>query len=120
MPNQMVFALVLVAALALFIWSSVRRFSLLRVGKPEDRSNDTSARIRDTLVYAFGQKRVVRKAFGFNHFLLFWSFLILLIANGEFLLKGLNPVLSFISLPAIVHDPTYLIFDVVSLNLLSA
>jgi len=118
MPNPMVFALVLVAAVVLFIWSAVRRFSLLRVGKPEDRFNDIPARIRDTLVYAFGQKRVVRKAFGFNHLLLFWSFLILLIANGEFILKGLNPAISFMSLPAVVHNPIYLIFDLVSLIVL--
>jgi len=36
------------------------------------------------LLYAFGQKRVISKPFGFNHFFLFWGFLILFLSNAEF------------------------------------
>ena len=118
MPNPTVFAIVLFVAVVFFIFSLVRRFSLVTIGKPEDRFNNVPARIRDTFIYAFAQKRVVQKVFGVNHLVLFWSFLILLIANGEFLLKGLNQSLSFASLPAVIHNPIYFAFDVISLIVL--
>jgi len=99
-PNPKIFTIVFVAAILLFVWSCVRRFGLVTVGKPEDRFENFPARIRDTFVYAFAQKRVLQKAFGLNHFILFWSFMVLLLANGEFVLKGLHRSITFMALPA--------------------
>jgi len=114
-PNPKVFTIVFVAAILLFVWSCVRRFSLVTIGKPEDRFDNFPARIRDTFVYAFAQKRVLQKAFGLNHFILFWSFMVLLLANGEFVLKGLHRSITFMALPAVIHNPLYFLFDLVSL-----
>ncbi len=114
-PNPKIFTIVFVAAILLFVWSCVRRFSLVTVGKPEDRFENFPARIRDTFVYAFAQKRVLQKAFGLNHFILFWSFMVLLLANGEFVLKGLHRSITFMALPAAIHNPLYFLFDLVSL-----
>lgn len=114
-PNPKIFTIVFVAAILLFVWSCVRRFSLVTVGKPEDRFENFPARIRDTFVYAFAQKRVLQKAFGLNHFILFWSFMVLLLANMEFVLKGLHRSITFMALPAVIHNPLYFLFDLVSL-----
>ncbi len=114
-PNPKIFTIVFVAAILLFVWSCVRRFGLVTVGKPEDRFENFPARIRDTFVYAFAQKRVLQKAFGLNHFILFWSFMVLLLANGEFVLKGLHRSITFMALPAVIHNPLYFLFDLVSL-----
>jgi len=114
-PNPKIFTIVFAAAVLLFIWSCVRRFSLVTIGKPEDRFDNFPARIRDTFVYAFAQKRVLQKAFGLNHFILFWSFMVLLLANTEFVLKGLHHSITFMALPALIHNPLYFLFDLVSL-----
>ncbi|MHB8104979.1 MAG: (Fe-S)-binding protein, partial [Dehalococcoidales bacterium] len=71
--------------------------------------------------YAFGQKRVVKKPFGINHFVLFWAFMILLISNTEFLLNGLFPdVISFSRLPDGAYFTLTFIFDIMSLLALLA
>ncbi|HEX5773086.1 MAG TPA: electron transfer flavoprotein, partial [Geomobilimonas sp.] len=99
-PNPAIFAPMLIAAGIFFVWSCYRRFSLVTLGRPEDRFQRLDLRIREMLLYAFGQKRVVAKPFGINHFVIFWSFMILLLANGEFLVKGVVPALSLALLPA--------------------
>ena len=67
------------------------------------------------LTYAFAQKRVVQRPFGVNHSLLFWAFLLLALANGEFLLEGLFPSVSLALLPAPLHHALSFVFDAVSL-----
>ncbi len=114
-PNPLIFAAVFLASIILFIWSCVHRFGLVTIGKPEDRFQNVGARIRDTFIYAFVQKRVLQKPFGINHFVLFWSFMALLLANGEFIIHGIFPGLSFSILPTIMYHPLVLLFDLVSL-----
>lgn len=89
-----VFTPLLIASLLFFAWSCYRRFSLVTMGTSEDRFSDPVKRVGEMLLYAFGQKRVMSRPFGFNHCVIFWSFLILLIANGEFLLHGVFPSIS--------------------------
>ncbi len=102
-------------ALALFGWSCYARFRLVARGRPEDRFSNVGQRLRSMLLYAFGQRRVIQRRYGLNHFVIFWAFLILLIANAEFLLNGLAPeAISFANLPAGVHGVLSFVFDVVS------
>ncbi len=120
-PNIALFAVIFVAALAFFIWSSYRRFSLIALGKAENRFNSIGQRIWNMLFYAFGQRRVISRRFGVNHFVLFWCFMILLIANTEFLLHGLFP--DYISLSRLPDGGYYtlaFIFDLVSILALLA
>jgi Fe-S oxidoreductase len=114
-PNPTLFSILLAAALIFFVWSCYRRFSLVTLGKPEDRFDHLGLRIWDMLLYAFGQKRVVEKPFGINHFVIFWSFIILLIANGEFLVRGVFPQLGLSLLPAQIYHALLIAFDIVSL-----
>ena len=115
-PRIALFAVVFVAALAFFGWSCYRRFRLVALGKPDNRFNDVGKRIWSMLFYAFGQRRVVSRPFGINHFVLFWCFIILLIANAEFLFNGLFPdYISLSRLPDGVYYASALIFDLVSI-----
>ena len=88
-PNIIVYAIVFIAAMAFFSWSCYRRFRLVTLGVGKNRFNEIGKRIGNMLIYAFGQRRVVSRPFGINHFVLFWCFLILILANTEFLFNGL-------------------------------
>ncbi|MCM0084118.1 (Fe-S)-binding protein [Geomonas sp. Red32] len=119
-PHYTLFTPLLIASLAFFGWSVYRRFSLLALGQPEQRLDRPFDRLKEMLLYAFAQMRVVKKPFGFNHLVIFWSFLILMLANGEFMVSGVIPSLNFGLLPEGVHRALLLAFDIVSLLTLVA
>ena len=114
-PNTITFSLLFVASMVLFTWSCYKRFGLITIGKSEDRFSHFFKRIWAMLLYAFGQKRVVSRVFGLNHFVIFWSFIILLIANSEFLLHGIFPSISLSNLPEDVYYPVSFILEIISL-----
>ncbi len=115
------FIIVLVLAIAFFFYSCYRRFGLILKGRPENRFNAFFKRFWNMLYFAFGQRRVVSKPFGINHFVLFWAFMILLISNTEFLLNGLAPdVISFARLPDCAYFTLAFIFDIMSVLALLA
>src|SRR4030042_77466 len=116
-----VFIIVLVIAAAFFFYSCYRRFGLVLKGRPDNRFNAFFRRFWNMLYYAFGQRGVVKKPFGVNHFVLFWAFMILLISNTEFLLNGLFPdIISFARLPDGAYFTLVFIFDIMSLLALLA
>ncbi len=114
MANIIAFAIVFVLAVAFFAYSCYRRFGLVLNGRPDNRFNAFFKRFGNMLFYAFGQRRVVKKPFGVNHFVLFWAFMVLLISNTEFLLNGLFPDVSFANLPDGAYFTLVCIFDIVS------
>ena len=115
-PNIVPFAVVFVIAIVFFCWSTFVRFRLVTLGKADNRFNEFGRRFWNMLLYAFGQIRVVSKPFGINHFILFWSFMILLIANAEFLLHGLFPrYIDLALLPSGWYNGLSFVFDLVSL-----
>ena len=119
--NVIAFIVVFIIALLLFGWSVFRRFGLVLRGRPDNRFNAVGRRFFNMLFYAFGQRRVVSRAFGFNHFMLFWAFIVLLIANAEFLLNGLAPeVIDLALLPDGAYFTLSVIFDIVSIIALLA
>ncbi len=123
MSLNLTIIIVFVAAIALFCWSCFWRFRLVLLGRPENRFNDIGKRIRDMLYYAFGQRCTVSHGyrFGLNHLVLFWSFMILLIANTEFLLHGLFPdSISFSLILVSVYHPLALIIEIASILALLA
>ena len=121
MTKQTVFIPLLLTGFGLFAWLSYRRLSLISLGRSENRFDRPAARLLAMLVDAIGQRRVVQRPFGFNHLVIFWSFLILALANGEFLLQGILPGFSLGRLlPAPLHHSLLLAFDLVSLFTLVA
>lgn len=116
-PRSSLFALLLITSLAVFAWGVWRRLSLISLGQPEDRNGS----LGDMFRYAFGQKRVVAKPFGINHFVIFWSFMILMVANTEFILNGLFPrSIKLIMLPFELYVPLAFLIDIASLLALVA
>lgn len=119
-PTPTIFAPILLAAGALFVWSCWKRLSLTALGKPDNRLDNIGQRVVDTLRYAFAQLRVIKKPYGLVHLAIFWCFLVLMIANSEFLLHGLFPQISFSRLPDNIFVPLMQMIDVVSLITLAA
>ena len=119
-PNPTIFTPLLILSLAIFAWGAWKRISLVALGRPEERFDQIGRRIGEMLLYAFGQKRVLAKPFGIDHFIIFWSFIILLIANGEFMLHGVFPAISLELLPQGLYHPLLLVLDIISLLALIA
>jgi Fe-S oxidoreductase len=120
-PNSTIFIPLLIAALAVFAWGCWKRFSLISLGQTEERCDNIGTRIKEMLLYAFGQKRVLAKPFGFNHFVIFWTFIILMVANTEFILNGIFPhYIKLIKLPFELYVPLAFMIDIASLLALVA
>lgn len=120
MIDHRLFTILFLLAAATFAILAWRRLSLISLGQAENRFDRIPARIKEMLLFAFGQKRVVARPFGINHFVIFWSFIILLIANGDFLINGLFPAVSLRLLPDALRGPLMFLFDIVSLLALVA
>jgi len=119
-PNPIIFALSLFVSVFVFCAGCYRRLSLISLGQPEQRLDQPGLRLRQMFLHAFAQKQVVRKNFGFNHAVIFWSFLVLLLANGEFVVNGIFPDFSLALLPKSLHHALLFLFDLVSLFALAA
>lgn len=119
-PTPTIFAPIFIFATALFLYSCWKRLSLTALGRPDQRLDNIGQRIGDTLRYAFAQKRVLAKPSGLIHVAIFWCFLVLMVANTEFLLHGLFPAINFTKLPDSLFMPLMQMIDVVSLITLLA
>ncbi|MGE0157003.1 MAG: (Fe-S)-binding protein [Geobacter sp.] len=119
-PTPTLFAPIFIAATALFLYSCWKRLSLTALGRPDDRLTNIGQRISDTFTYVLAQKRVLAKPSGLIHLAIFWCFLVLMVANTEFLLHGLFPPVSFSKLPDGIFMPLMQMIDVVSLITLIA
>ena len=113
--NQIIYIVLLSASVLAFVASCVGRLELISLGAVEKRSDRPGQRLRRMFSYAFAQKRVLKRPFGVNHSLLFWGFLLLCLANFEFLLDGLFPGISQQMLPGSLYRGLAVIFDAVSL-----
>ncbi|MBJ6749454.1 (Fe-S)-binding protein [Geomonas anaerohicana] len=114
-PNPKLFAVLLLLSASAFVIGCYRRFSLVALGRPEDRLDAPGTRFSRMLRLAFGQQRVLGKPFGMNHFVIFWSFIILAAANAEFLVSGLAPQVSLAALPVPLQHALLFLFDLVSM-----
>ncbi|GFO66704.1 electron transfer flavoprotein [Geomonas limicola] len=119
-PDPIVFAPLLIGASLLFCWSCYTRLGLVALGGAEDRFSNPGQRLKAMFSLALLQQRVLSRPFGLNHLLIFWSFLVLALANGEFLLAGIFPPARFSLLPAAWYGPLLTVFDLVSLAALVA
>ena len=121
--NTVIFIVVFILAVAFFTWSCYSRFRLVALGKADNRFKEIGRRIWNMLYYPFSQRCTISRSyrFGINHALLFWSFMLLLIANTEFLLHGLAPnTIALSKLPDGVYHALAMIFDIVSILVLVA
>ncbi len=103
--RRIAFAILLVAALAMFAWTARRFMRMLAAARPEGRSDRPKDRLASVLVFFFGQKKVVEattlpakrlprfvSAMGSKyHFFIFWGFIVITIGSVETLIQGLVP-----------------------------
>lgn len=102
MATPILLTVLTLVAVGFFSSTLYRRFLLLRAARPDCRFDRVGERVKNVLVYAFGQKKFLRdeQPAGMMHFLIFWGFMIVsartltLFGQGydpHFYLPGLHP-----------------------------
>jgi Fe-S oxidoreductase/nitrate reductase gamma subunit len=90
--KHIIFWVVFLAAAGGVAWNVRRLLGYLNVGKSDNRFERIGARIRNVLVVAIGQSKLLREPVaGAIHAMIFWGFLVLLAAVVESLVEGLIP-----------------------------
>jgi len=83
--NPLLMSLLLIVGLAIFIRTMAQKTRLLMALEPVDRANHIRDRIKNLVVLAIGQKRLVgrkkERASGLMHAFIFWGFCVLLIRS---------------------------------------
>lgn len=106
--KNIIFVIVFIAAMLFFIYNVRRLISYLTIGQKEDRFDKPLERIKNVLKIAFGQSKLLRDPVaGTVHFLIFWGFMLFLVAVLEAIIQGfyspfnlefLGPLFSVITL----------------------
>lgn len=103
--NPLLMSLLIIVGIGIFIRTMYYKIRLLRALEPADRLNNIKERLKNMVVIAIGQKRLVgrkrERSAGIMHALIFWGFLILLIRSLN--LYGIGFVQGF-TLPFLGDD----------------
>ena len=101
MSTQNVLFLLLVAAAGGFFALNVERLvRYLRIGRALDRNDHPIRRLRNVLVVALGQSKLMRDPGpGIMHALIFWGFIVLTAGTLELIAQGIYPPFSYGFLP---------------------
>jgi Fe-S oxidoreductase len=104
--NPLVMLLILISMLGLFAWSAARRMGLLIAAQPEARFNiegdALGKRITNTIVYAFGQKKMPYYPWaGIAHMAIFFGFMVLLLRVLMLWGRGFDSSFDFFGLLAL-------------------
>ena len=93
MPTKtLVFLLILIVSFVFFGFSVRRIVRMLGVGKSDDRFDAPWSRVKKMFVVAFGQSKLFREfGPGMMHALIFWGFVVLLLAVLEAIGQGVLP-----------------------------
>ena len=93
--NPTAMLLLIVAAHAVFFWSAIRRWQLLRLGRFVDRFDRIPERIAAVFRYAFAQEKMsYYQPAGWAHKLIFVGFLVLLLRTLVLWGRGFDPTLN--------------------------
>src|SRR5438067_1199121 len=115
--------LIILAAVGLFSYTLYRRFRLLQGARADNRFDNVGERVRQVLVYAFGQKKFLRdeQPAGWMHFLIFWGFMIVGARTVTIFAQGYSPNFYLPGLhPAGLGGPYVLMKDLVELGVVVA
>ncbi len=94
--NPLLMSVLLIVGLAFFGRTMYHKIQLLMALEPANRANHIKERLKNMVIIAFGQKRLVgrqkERTSGLMHALIFWGFCILIIRSlnlyGEGFIKG--------------------------------
>ncbi len=113
--TTIIFLILFTASLVFFGWNVRRLISYLRIGKPDPRTSKPWQRLKNVLVVAFGQSKLMREPVaGIMHFLIYWGFLVLLLAILESIGEGIVGGFSFAFLGSL-YPPLIFTIDVFGL-----
>ena len=94
--QSVVFLLLLAIAGGFFAFNVQRLVRYLRVGQPENRFDAPLTRLKNVLVVALAQKKLLREPVaGIMHALIFWGFCVLTAGTVEILIEGVFPSFSY-------------------------
>jgi Fe-S oxidoreductase len=94
--NQIAFILFFLAAVTFFTLSAKKLIATLQLGKPENRFDNIPKRLKNVLMIAILQTKLLREPVaGTFHLLIFWGFLALSLVVVESVLEGLFGHFSF-------------------------
>src|ERR671938_961406 len=94
--QSVVFVVLLVVAAGFFSYNVQRLVSYLRLGRAEDRFDHPLQRLKNVLVIAIFQKKILRDPVaGPMHALIFWGFIVLTAGTTELFLQGIFPAFSY-------------------------
>jgi nitrate reductase gamma subunit len=98
--GNVVFIVLLVLAAGFFSYNVQRLVAYLRVGRPEGRFDHPLQRLKNVLVIALFQRKILRDPVaGPMHALIFWGFIVLTAGTIELFLQGIFPAFSYRFLP---------------------
>ena len=100
-----VFLLILTAGAGFFALNVQRLVRYLRIGLPENRTNEPGVRVKNVLSIGIAQSKIFRDHIaGPMHAAIFWGFVVLTLGTIEILIQG---VFDGFSYDAILPDPIY-------------
>ncbi len=115
--KNIIFILVFIATFGFFYYSVRNLIVDLKIAKKkDDRFNNVSKRLLRVVEIAFGQTKLLRDPFaGSLHFMIFWGFMIFLLAVLESIIQGFYTPFTFSFLGPIYSVITFIqeIFDVI-------
>jgi Fe-S oxidoreductase/nitrate reductase gamma subunit len=106
--QNVVFLFVLTLAAGIFSLNVQRLVSYLRLGLPDDRSDDPGGRLLNVLRIGIAQTKILREpAAGIMHATIFWGFIVLTAGTLEIFGQGLWSGFSY---ERILSHPLYVVF----------
>jgi Fe-S oxidoreductase/nitrate reductase gamma subunit len=94
-PGWAILWVLFLLAGGIFAWRVSFLVRLLRLGRADNRFDQIPARLKQVLVYVFGQRRLLDEPLvGVPHVLIFYGFVVFLMATTGMLLQGLFPNLN--------------------------
>lgn len=94
--KTLIFLIILISGSGLFLFSLKNVLSYIQTGKSEDRSDNKKQRIKNTIIIAFLQSKILRQKFaGTLHLIIFWGFLVLFLTVIEGFIGGFISGFSF-------------------------
>lgn len=94
--QSILFIIVFLAAIILLVYSLRVKYQYMKLAQPDDRCGNVQEKIKNVLVVAFGQSKLLRdKPAGILHFLIFWGFMLFLFSVVEAIIHGFSPGFSF-------------------------
>ena len=119
--KNIIFIFVFIGAFAFFTKNVLKLISYLQLAKPDNRFGDIGSRIKQTLLIAFAQTKILRdKKAGPIHAGIFWGFLILLFSAVNAIMSGLFNIYDFFSFLGPIYSIITILTDLFCLAIIIA